>query len=218
MGQAVGPQAASLERWRVFTTEWRGATLSIIRATHTAEDGFDLFIERGQAAALWDALTAVGARAVGFDALEILRIEAGLPRYGLDMDETNIVTEAGLDDAVSYTKGCYAGQEIIARIHWRGRVAKRLAGLVFEDRREVESGARVLAGDGKEIGRITSETLSPRLGQRVALAYIKYDYLTPGTQTRVITGDAQREATVVELPFVRGSWFDTVAAGGEKGA
>jgi folate-binding protein YgfZ len=218
LGQTVGPQAASVERARVFKTEWKGTGLSVIRATHTAEDGFDLFIDRGEASALWEALMAVGAKPVGFDALEILRIEAGVPRYGVDMDETNIVTEAGLDDAVSYTKGCYTGQEIIARIHWRGHVAKRLAGLVFEDEKVVERGAKVLAADNKEIGRTTSVTFSPRLGHRVALAYVKYDYLAPGTQTRVVTGDAERAATVAELPFVRGSWFDAGAADEEQGA
>ena len=74
-----------------------------------------------------------GARPVGYDALEIFRIEAGQPRYGVDMDETNVVTEA-LDDAVSYTKGCYIGQEIIARIKYRGHVAKKLSGIVFQAR------------------------------------------------------------------------------------
>jgi folate-binding protein YgfZ len=208
LGQLLGPQASGLERGRVLTIEWKGASLSVIRATHTAEDGFDLFVEGGEAAALWEELMAAGARPVGFDALEILRIEAGVPRYGPDMDETNIVTEAGLDDAVSYTKGCYTGQEIIARIHWRGHVAKRLSGLSFEDGKEVERGAKLLATDGREIGRVTSSTLSPRLGRTLALAYLKYDYLAPGTPTRVVTNESEREATVTELPFVRGSWYD----------
>jgi len=218
LGQVLGPQAASVERGRVVTVEWKGARLSVIRATHTAEDGFDLFVDEGEASALWEALMLAGAKPVGFDALEILRVEAGVPRYGLDMDETNIVTEAGLDDAVSYTKGCYTGQEIIARIHWRGHVAKRLSGLLFEDTEEVERGAKVFSADGKEIGRITSGALSPRLSQTVALAYVKYDYLAAGTRTRVVTGDSEREATVVELPFVRGSWYDTNAEVGEAGA
>ena len=79
-----------------------------------------------------------GAQPVGYDALETLRIEAGVPRYGVDMDETNVVTETGLDEAVSYTKGCYIGQEIIARIKYRGHVAKKLSGLRFEGNVSVE--------------------------------------------------------------------------------
>jgi folate-binding protein YgfZ len=208
MQRALGREAAGVERGRVVTTVRDGASLSIIRATHTSEDGFDLFVDADHAASVWDALRAAGARPLGLDALEILRIEAGLPRYGLDMDETNVVTEAGLDDAFSYTKGCYIGQEIIARIHWRGHVAKKLAGLLFSDEAEVERGARVLAADGKDIGRVTSATFAPRLSRTVALAYIKYDYLAAGTVARIIAGEAEREATVAELPLLRGSWFE----------
>jgi folate-binding protein YgfZ len=211
---ALGHEAASVSRGRVFTTTRDGASLSVLRATHTAEDGFDLFVDAAHVAPLWDALREAGARPTGQDALEILRIEAGLPRYGLDMDETNVVTEAGLDDAVSYTKGCYIGQEIIARIHWRGHVAKKLSGLLFNDQGEVEHGSKILSADGKDIGRVTSAAFSPRLARVVALAYIKYDYLAPGTAARVISGEAEREATVAELPLVRGSWFEQDANAG----
>jgi folate-binding protein YgfZ len=216
--QVLGQEAAVLERGRIITTAWKDATLNLIRATHTAEDGFDLFVDASQAATLWDALMKAGARAVGLDALEILRIEAGLPRYGVDMDETNIVTEAGLDDAVSYTKGCYTGQEIIARIHWRGHVAKKLTGLLFDEEIEVERESKIMAADGKEIGRITSRAFSPRLNKTVALGYVKYDYLAPGTQVRVRVDDEEREAVVTELPFVRGSLFDAHGATEEPGA
>jgi folate-binding protein YgfZ len=212
----LGQDAASVERWRVITIAWKETTLSILRATHTAEDGFDLFVDAGHALLLWEALILNGARAVGFDALETLRIEAGLPRYGLDMDETNIVTEAGLDEAVSYTKGCYTGQEIIARIHWRGHVAKKLTGLLLGEEEKVEREAKIMTTDGKEIGRITSSAFSPRLKRTIALGYIKYDYLAPGTQARV--GAEEREAVVTELPFVRGSWFDATVATGETSA
>lgn len=218
VGRVLGQEAASVERGRVMTTVWKDATLDLIRATHTAEDGFDLFVDASQAATLWDELMKAGAHAVGFDALEILRIEAGLPRYGLDMDETNIVTEAGLDDAVSYTKGCYTGQEIIARIHWRGHVAKKLAGILFNEEVEVERESKILAADDKEIGRITSHTFSPRLNKTVALGYVKYDYLAPGTKVRVRVGEEEREAVVTELPFVRGSWFDAGGTTEERSA
>jgi glycine cleavage system T protein len=201
-------EAAQVERWRIHAAEWNGQTVHLIRATHTGEDGFDLFISAEQAPSLWDAMIERGAHAVGFDALETLRIEAGLPRYGLDMDESNVVTETGLIDAVSYTKGCYIGQEIIARIHWRGHVAKQLAGLSFEDEGEVARGASVKSTDDKEIGRVTSSTFSPRLNRHIALAYIKYDYLAPGTPARVVSDHGTRAASVAELPFVRGSWHE----------
>jgi folate-binding protein YgfZ len=182
---------------------WQESHITIIRASHTAENGFDLFVEAKAAAALWEVLTNAGARPLGFDAFEILRIEAGQPRYGVDMDETNVVTETNLDDAISYTKGCYIGQEIVARIKYRGHVAKKLTGLMFERAVNVRQGATVRSLEDKEIGRITSATLSPHLGRSVALGYVKYDYLAPGTSVKVVSGDKEFAAQVTELPFVR---------------
>src|SRR5258705_11813229 len=101
------------------------------------------------------------------------------------MDETNVVTETNLDDAVSFTKGCYIGQEIIARIKYRGHVAKKLAGLVFAGEASLESGAKIFSTDDKEIGRVTSVGFSPRLERTIAVGYVKYDSLAPGTSGKV---------------------------------
>jgi folate-binding protein YgfZ len=170
------------------------------------------------AADLWEALTTARARPVGFDAFDVLRVEAGVPRHGIDVTDTNVVLEAGQDEAVSYTKGCYIGQEIIARIHWRGHVAKRLAGLVLEDEGEPGADAKVKTTDGKEIGRVASHVFSPRLGRRIALAILKYDYLRPDTEVSIVAGEAERAARVAELPFVRGSWYDdATGASGDAG-
>lgn len=209
----LGEDAAQLERGRVLNAEWKEFGISIIRATHTAEDGFDLFTSAAAAPSLWDALSKAGARPVGFDALEILRIEAGLPRYGVDIDETKVVLETGLDDAVSFTKGCYIGQEIIARIHFRGHVAKRLAGVMTDAGGEVRAGDKLRTAEGKEIGWITSAARSPLLNRTVALGYVKYDYLQHGTPIRVLRNDVEVEAHVSELPFVRGSWHEKEQAG-----
>ncbi|HEX8000350.1 MAG TPA: aminomethyltransferase family protein [Pyrinomonadaceae bacterium] len=214
LGATLGEEAARVERGCVSVGRWQERSVSVIRATHTGEDGFDLFISAEDAAPLFEALVQAGARPVGFDALETLRIEAGQPRHNVDMDESNVVLETGLDEAVSYTKGCYIGQEIIARIHWRGHVAKRLAGLSFEDDRAIPAGTKVRTPDGKDVGRVTSSAFSPRMGKQVALAYVKYDYLAPGTEVRVsVDGDDERAALVCELPFVSGSWSaDTKSA------
>ncbi|MGH9874467.1 MAG: aminomethyltransferase family protein [Pyrinomonadaceae bacterium] len=177
-------------------------SVTIMRASHTSTDGFDLVVNADQAAGLWDALQNAGARPVGYAALEILRIEAGVPRYGVDMDETNVVTETALDDAVSFTKGCYVGQEIIARIKYRGHVAKKLTGVMFEQAVKVEAGAPIKSADGKDAGRITSVAYSPHLGRTIALAYLKYDYIAFGTSVRIAPGDQEFAARVTELPFV----------------
>jgi folate-binding protein YgfZ len=118
------------------------------------------------------------------------------------MDETNVVLETNLDDAISYTKGCYLGQEIIVRIKHRGHVAKKLTGIRFDQ--SVESGAAITSEDGKEIGRVTSTTYSPRLESHIALGYVRYEYLAAGTKVKA----GEVAGTVTELPFVRGSWYD----------
>ena len=188
-------------------------SLTVVRATHTSEDGFDIYTSAGEAPALVDALLSAGARPFGYDALEVLRIEAGIPRFGVDMSEANVVLEAVPDEAVSFTKGCYIGQEIIARIHWRGHVARKLTGLISEARAELQGEAKVKSLDGKEIGRVTSSVFSPRAGRAVALAYIRYNYLEPGTEVRVIAEDGgESVAHVASLPLVRGSWYGELAA------
>jgi glycine cleavage system T protein len=204
VSSVLGQSVASLERFHVLHASWRDQMATVIRATHTGEDGFDLLSAGDTAADLWGALKGAGANPIGFEALEILRVEAGQPRFGIDMDETNVVTETGLDDAVSFTKGCYIGQEIIARIKYRGHVAKRLSGLRVDG--TVERDAKIKSTDDKEIGRVTSVAVSPHLGGTIALGYVKYDYLAPGTEVKVTAGENEMPARVVELPFVHGSW------------
>ena len=201
----LGEEAATVERQQVVMAQ--GSTVTVIRATHTAEDGFDLFINAKAAGNLRDSLTNAGAQTVSPDVLEILRIEAGIARYGMDMDGTNVVTETNLDDAVSFTKGCYIGQEIIARIKYRGHVAKKLTGIIVAGDVALEIGARILSAEEKEIGRVTSFAFSPQIERTIALAYLKYDYLAPGTEVKVISSEQEYPAAVAELPFVRGSWY-----------
>ena len=203
----LGDEAASLPRNEAKQISWRETQVTILRATHTGEDGFDFVVDSNHAVALWEALVDGGAKPVGYEAFETLRIEAGIPRFGTDMDETNVVTETNLDDAVSYTKGCYVGQEIIARIKYRGHVAKKLTGISFEQAAKVEAGAPLTSSDGKEVGRITSVTFSPHLQRTVALGYLKYDDLAPGTIVKVAANDEKLAGVVTELPFVRGSWY-----------
>jgi folate-binding protein YgfZ len=202
-----GETVANLGRDKVASVDWQGKQITVIRATHTAEDGFDLFVSKTEAATLRDSFIKAGAKPIGSDVLGTLRIEAGIARYGVDMDETNVVTETNLDDAVSFTKGCYIGQEIIARIKYRGHVAKKLAGLICEGEVSLERGAKIFSSDDKEIGRVTSFVFSPRLNRTVAMAYVKYDYLAPGTSVSVESSGTKFAAAVAELPFIRGGWY-----------
>ncbi|HST53006.1 MAG TPA: glycine cleavage T C-terminal barrel domain-containing protein [Pyrinomonadaceae bacterium] len=208
--KVLGEPASTTARGRIYSFKSQSGEVTLARATHTAEDGFDLFVGANDSEALWDALSEAGARRAGFDALEVLRVEAGVARYGVDASDANVVLEV-VDEAesVSYTKGCYAGQEIIARIHWRGHVAKKLAGLVFDRAAAPPDDARVKScSEEREVGRITSTVFSPRLRRRVALGLVKYDHLSPGTEVKIFSGDAEVcAAHVAQLPLVRGSWY-----------
>src|SRR6185437_122037 len=170
----------------VGETTWQNFAVTIIRASHTGEDGFDLVIDLSRAPELQKALESAGAQPIGADTFEILRVEAGIARFGVDMDETNVVPETNLDDAVSFTKGCYVGQEIIVRIKHRGHPAKKLTGLRFETDQQIEPGAIIRSQENQEIGRVTSAVISPRLGS-IGLGYVRYEYLADGTH--VVVGD-----------------------------
>jgi folate-binding protein YgfZ len=195
---------SDLPRDGVLETNCQNTPVTIIRATHTAEDGFDILIDSTQGAQLRQALIDADAQVVSPDVFEVLRIEAGIARFGHDVDETNVVTETNLDDAVSYTKGCYVGQEIIVRIKHRGHVAKKLTGLRFQTEKRIEPGTIIKSSDGKEIGKLTSTAFSPKLEATIGLGYVRYEFLNPGT-TVVIEPEIQ--ATTAELPFIRGSWY-----------
>ena len=198
LAKVLGEGAASAANEKIMQSTFHDDQVIVVPATHTAADGLDLIVNLAHAEQLWQELTATGARPVGQDALEIMRVEAGVPRYGQDMDDTTVVTETNLDNAVSYTKGCYVGQEIIARIKYRGHVAKKLRGLLFEGGGEIPNGAPIESADDKEIGHITSSVFSPYLGRRVAMGYIKYDYIATGTKVK----SEGRQAHIVDLPIV----------------
>jgi len=147
------------------------------------------------------SLVQLGSERISHDVYETLRIENGIPKYGVDMDETTIVPELGLEGLISYNKGCYIGQEIIARIHFRGHVAKRLTGLVSEPPAVavgLTPDTELTTAEGKNAGRITSVAFSPKLDKTIALAFVRYDYLAAGTELMA----AETKAVVTDLPFV----------------
>jgi folate-binding protein YgfZ len=193
-GQAAGEiiektfaqTASDLLQNGVVQITWQNTPVTILRASHTGEDGFDIVIDSSRKAELQQALETAGAQPVGEDTFEILRVEAGIARFGQDMDESNVVPETNLDEAVSYTKGCYVGQEIIVRIKHRGHPAKKLTGLRFETDQQIEAGAVIRSTENQEIGRVTSAVISPRRGS-IGLGYVRYEHVAEGT--RVVVGD-----------------------------
>jgi folate-binding protein YgfZ len=148
-------------------------------------------------------LRTAGASALGSLALEALRIEAGTPRFGIDMTDDTIPLEAGIEGrAISFTKGCYVGQEVIIRILHRGhgRVARRLVGLRL-DGEDVPLPGSTISTAGRDVGAITSAVFSPGLQGAIALGYVHRDASASGTSVTV--GAAATPATVTDLPFIR---------------
>jgi folate-binding protein YgfZ len=191
----------------VSTKDGAFGELYLMNQPRLGTTGFDLFVPltaiEPAAEALLRAVKAVGGRLCGWQALEMARIEAGVPRFGVDMDETNLPPETGLEArAISYSKGCYTGQEVIARIRTYGQVAKALRGLrLADDLRELpKKGDKLYKGD-KEVGYITSALASPTLKGNLALGYVRREANQIGTELCLRTAPGESKVTIVELPF-----------------
>jgi folate-binding protein YgfZ len=178
-----------------------GAPVRVINRPEGPGPGFHCWVAAEHGAALRGALAAAGAVAAGMDTLEVLRVEAGQPWYPQDVDDSVILPETRLESLVSYTKGCYIGQETVARVKYRGHVNRALSGLVVEGERVPETGARLIA-EGKEIGRVTSAVRSVALGRPIALGYVRREHFAPGSAVTVVDAAGEQPARVVELPFV----------------
>jgi folate-binding protein YgfZ len=208
--RAVGVDVPELAEDAFVEVELEGRPVVAVGTRYAGgEPGYDLVADGAALPAIWDALLArggePGARPVGHAVLETLRIEAGRPRYGRDLTEEIIPTEAfestGLmERAVSFGKGCYTGQEVIVRIAHRGHVNRHLRGLRLGDAATPTAGAPLFREDGsKEVGRVTSAAFSPLMGETVALGYLRRE-IGPGDRVRV-GGAEGAEAIVAELPF-----------------
>jgi folate-binding protein YgfZ len=182
------------------------AEVCVIADSHTGERGFDLIIPKSAlnnvAVVLQQAGPALAARWVGDGAQEILRMEAGIPLYGIDFDENNLLLETALDRSVSFNKGCYLGQEVMERIRSRGHVNKKLCGLVIEGEAAANRGDTISVS-GQSVGSVTSSVCSPRLGKPIALGYVSREFWDPGTAVTIRSGPAEYGATVSTLPFAR---------------
>lgn len=177
-----------------FYSIFGGADLSAVEGI--LDFGGGIFVPAEREAKFLESLA--GLNELSAEEYEITRIEMGIPLYGIDMDENTIVPEIGLPDMISYQKGCYIGQEIIARIHFRGHVAKQLRGLV-SDSGSLEAGAELASIEGKNAGRITSACYSPRLEKQIALGYVRYEFLSEGTGLKA----GEVSVSIKNLPFFK---------------
>jgi folate-binding protein YgfZ len=202
--EAALDEAQGLGEWQDYRhaqLEFAGQPVSVVRIDQLGVPGYCTYVERAQSPRLVSALQDRGARPVAPEALEAARIEAGYPLFGVDMNDTTIPLEAGIEQrAISFTKGCYVGQEIIIRVLHRGggRVAKKLVAMRV-DGAQPARGAALLAGN-KEVGHVTSAALSPVLGP-VALGYVHRDFVEPGTALDVAVEGGRAAAVVGERPL-----------------
>jgi folate-binding protein YgfZ len=200
MGEMDPDAFSALGEHGNMRAQFGGQPAIIVRVTDTGEPGFDVFVERAQSAAFSAALTGLGVFPLDAATADALRIEAGVPLFHRDLDEEIIPLEAGIEArAINFNKGCYVGQEVIIRVMHRGhgRVAKKLVGLTLDGNQPPAAGTAIDA-DGKEIGTVTSSTLSPGVGKPIALGYVKRDFIAPGTVVSV----GEVRAVVTALPFV----------------
>jgi folate-binding protein YgfZ len=179
----------------------------LVNLPRSGATGFDLFVPVAALGAVADKLIAAakqsGGRACGWDALELARIEAGIPRFGADMDETNLPQETGIEGrAVSFTKGCYIGQEVINRVRTFGQVSRALRGLRLPDALPaLPARGDKLFHEGKEVGHLTSAAKSTRLNANLALGYVRKECNAIGTELTLRNESGEWPARIVELPF-----------------
>jgi folate-binding protein YgfZ len=182
---------------------WTGEPVIVTRVTDTGEAGYDVYVDAAKAPSFQQAIELAKVPFLDPDTADVLRLEAGIPKFGSDMTEDTIPLEAGIETrAISFSKGCYVGQEVIIRVLHRGhgRVARKLAGLTIESA-DVPAAGAIVASDAREIGQVTSAVLSPALQRPIALAYVHRDFLAVGTAVAVNGAPA----VVAGLPFVNSS-------------
>ena len=174
----------------------------IISRDRTGQTGYDIILPRDESEAVWQGFLLkggdMGLGPVGVKALEVFRLEIGQPKYGVDVDENTIILEAGYKDAISFTKGCYIGQEVVARATHIGRVNRQLAQIEINSQSPPPTKSR-LVSNGEEAGYLTSAVFSPGLGKTVGLAYVNRSFAREEARLEVIYEGSNVPALVTRI-------------------
>jgi folate-binding protein YgfZ len=179
-----------------------GASVMIAKVPDIGVTGYELFVPYEMFERIWERAVDAGATPAGLGAWEIARVEAGRPEWGIDIDDSTIPQEANFDDldAISYTKGCYIGQEVVARVHFRGHVNRHLRGLRAASADAPPHGAQLIDDAGNHVGDVRSSVASPRLGG-IAIGMVRRE-VTPGTSLTAKWETGERRVDVTLLPFL----------------
>ena len=202
------PALTALAPYSHMSVEVQGSPMRIVKVPELEVEGFELLVPADAFTSLWAAVVAAGAPPAGLEAWDIARVEAGRPEWGVDMDDNTIPQEANFDalHAISYTKGCYVGQETVARVHFRGHVNKHLRGVRAAGMDPIHSGATLHDESGTQVGDVRSAVRSPRLGA-IALAMIRREVEPGAALIARAPGEGEdaapvdRRVDVAALPF-----------------
>ena len=201
------PALAALPPYGHVSVQIDGGSAMVTRVPELGVEGFELFVTADQFSLLWQRAVAAGATPAGLEAWEIARVEAGRPEWGIDMDENTIPQEANFDElhAISYTKGCYVGQETVARIHFRGHVNRHLRGVRAAGLEPPPTGATLHDEAGLQVGDVRSAVRSPQLGG-IALAMVRREVVLGAAllarwPSVPDGGVLERRVDVAALPF-----------------
>ncbi|MBV8891526.1 MAG: folate-binding protein YgfZ [Acidobacteria bacterium] len=195
----VSHQITNVKDWRplqIVETNWRDTQLAVVHFDLAGVDSYEIWLDQATLTRLWQELLKQGAIAIGCNAFELFRIACGVPVYGHDIRERDLPQETGQMRALSFTKGCYIGQEIVERIRSRGAVHRKFTGFTIDG--PLPAVGSKAQAEGKEIAEITSAATLPCFGgdRQVALGYIRREFATP--ENTIEIGGAK--ATVVDLP------------------
>jgi aminomethyltransferase len=206
LGPLTSADLGVLRYYGIVAAEVAGVPALLARTGYTGEDGFEVFVEWARAPVVWDALVEAGRSSelalCGLGARDTLRLEAGMPLYGNELDRQTNPFEAGLGRIVRFDKeDGFAGREALERVALDGPV-RRLVGLVVRGRGIARAGYAVMVGE-RQTGAVTSGAPSPTLGTPIAMAYVAPGDAEPGTMLDVVVRDQRVAAEVVPLPFYR---------------
>jgi aminomethyltransferase len=195
--QAAGFEVPELKALQFVEITWQQTAVTVVRGDNPQVESLELLLTPGDTERVSEALMKAGAKPVGTAALELLRIAAGIPRYGVDLRERDLPQETEQNRALNFSKGCYVGQEIVERIRSRGQVRRKFTGFNIDG--QLPAAGSKIQVDGKDFGEITSAASLPVAGgeRRVALGYIRREVAMLGKQVEA-GGSA---ATVANLPF-----------------
>jgi len=202
---AIGGPAPDSDGYTISDAVIQGQLVQVRQRRRSQYPGFDLVFQADHSeairAALMEAGQVHGIARIGLETLEVLRLEAGLPAFGVDFTEESFAQEIGRDaSAISFTKGCYIGQETVARIDAYGHVNRLLRGLILNSSEPVEKGIPIHLAD-KEVGKLGTCAMSPLARKPIGMAVLRSPVVKPGTIVTIGSGAVAIEATVVELPF-----------------